>query len=350
MRPRLPAEWEPQAGAMLAWPHAGTDWAARLDRVEPVFLSIALAIVRHQHLLLLCPDETIAARLRLYLGGQGIDERRLFTAVVPFDDTWARDFGPLTVLQGAQPVLLDFDFNGWGGKYPAEHDHAVTRRLHDAGVFGKLHRRVPGMVLEGGSLDSDGEGTLLTTCRCLLDPTRNPTLDRHAIERRLAEHLGARRVLWLEHGALAGDDTDGHIDMLVRFGRRDTLLYQACDEPDYPFFDELQAMQAELHTLRTPQGRPYRLIPLPWPRPQYGENGERLPASYANFLPINHAVLVPVYGDPADAVAQRGIRACYPEREIIPIPCGELIRQHGSLHCLSMQFPAGVEFHAPRAG
>ncbi len=348
--PRLPAEWEPQAGVMLTWPHADTDWAERLDAVEPVFLAIATEIARRETVLINCPDAGLAERVRRLLLERGAPLSRIVTAIAPSDDTWARDHGPITRLRDAGPELLDFRFNGWGGKYPASRDDAITGRLHRAGVFGDTPRIPVDMVLEGGSIDSDGRGTLLTTRSCLLHPARNPHLDAVSVERRLRDLLGATRILWLQHGALEGDDTDGHIDMLARFVATDHIVYQHCDEPDYPAYASLRAMEAELRALRRADGTPYRLTPLPWPGAHQDARGQRLPASYANFLVINDAILVPAYDDARDAEAAARLQACFPQRTLVQIPCLPLIEQFGSLHCLTMQFPAGIEFDASIRG
>ncbi len=347
---RLPAEWEPQAGVMLTWPHADSDWRNLLPRVEPVFLRIATEIARRESLLVNGSDEQTLARIRSHLNQQGIPEQRLITTIVPSDDSWARDHGPLTRLRNGRPELLDFRFNGWGGKYPAERDNAITRHLARAGVFGQTAVKAVDMVLEGGSIDSDGAGTLLTTRRCLLHPGRNPRVKADSLEQCLHSLLGAKRVLWLENAALEGDDTDGHIDMLARFVTPEHIVYQQCDKPGYPAFASLQAMETELQALRTASGKPYRLTPLPWPSSQYNDAGVRLPASYANFLLINDAVLMPAYEDPRDAQAAAQLQQCFPDRELVQIPCLPLIQQFGSLHCVTMQFPAGVEFRRTNPG
>jgi agmatine/peptidylarginine deiminase len=342
---RLPAEWEPQAGVMLTWPHADSDWADTLDQVEPVFLNLAEAIARREQLLVNCADRAQIDQIRQKLLDQGVPETHLNFELIPSDDTWARDHGPLTVVDDAQLQLLDFRFNGWGNKYPAARDNAINRLLATTGRFGNHPLHSFDLVLEGGSIDSDGQGTLLTTTSCQLHPQRNPGLSREDIEGEFKLLLGVERVLWLDHGCLEGDDTDGHIDMLARFCDPQTLVYQSCDEPGYSCHDDLQSMQAQLQSLRDAQGSPYRLIALPWPQPQLDDQGQRLPASYANFLVINGAVLLPTYRDPADTVAAQQLQRCFPEREIVSVDCGPLIQQHGSLHCLTMQFPAGLVFH-----
>ena len=329
---------------MLTWPHDRGDWAGMLSIVEPVFFAIAEQIALRQSLFINCASAAQRDRLRAVLGRVGVARQRLFTAVVPSNDTWVRDYGPLTVLEQRTPRLLDFRFNGWGNKYPAQDDDAVTARLAGDGRFGPTAIERIELVLEGGSIDSDGAGTLLTTSRCLLHEQRNRGCSRETMAQHLEALLGAKRLLWLDHGGLQGDDTDGHVDMLVRFCDPATIVYQRCDEPAYAWYDELEAMAAQLRRWRTVQGKPYRLLPLPWPAAKYAADGSRLPASYANFLVINDAVLMPGYADPADGEALRLLQQGFPDREVIQIDCTPLIQQYGSLHCLTMQFPQGVEF------
>jgi agmatine/peptidylarginine deiminase len=335
---------------MLTWPHEGGDWAPLLTEVEPVFRRLALEIVRRQTLLINCATTSKAAQLRADLVASGAASHRLVFATLPSDDTWARDHGPVTVLEAGRPRLLDFQFNGWGNKYPARADNAITATLVKRGVLAGATHQTLDLVLEGGSIESDGKGTLLSTTSCLLHPQRNPGLSREQLELSLCELFGAERLLWLQHGALEGDDTDGHIDMLARFCPADTIAYQACDEQAYSAYRELQRMAAQLTDLRSSAGRPYRLVPLPWPGACFGPHGQRLPASYANFLVINDALLVPAYDDPADDLAAHHLQGCFPHREIVQIPARPLIQQYGSLHCLSMQFPRGVEFRTPTEG
>lgn len=225
-----------------------------------------------------------------------------------------------------------------GREVPHYHDNLITRGLD---VLGCLWGPVETLdfVLEGGSLEVDGEGTLLTTERCLLSPTRNPGHDRESIEQIFGRELGVRRTLWLQHGDLLGDDTDGHIDTLARFAGSGTIVYQGCDDPQDAHYEDLGAMAEELRSFRKLDGTPYELVSLPLPRAIIDEDGRRLPAGYANFLIVNGGVLVPTYGGPEDAVALSLLRPCFPGREIVGIDCQALIHQYGSLHCVTMQIP-----------
>ena len=346
-RRRLPAEWEAQDGVMLTWPHEATDWATVLSAVEPVFLAIAKAICARERLLLVVRDAAHRARVLAALRASGADLSRVTPVVLPSDDTWARDHGPITVLEQGMPRLLDFVFNGWGGKYPSALDDRIPAGLAAAGVFAGIARERIDFVLEGGGIDSDGAGTVLTTAHCQLSPGRNRGWSKRRIEERLNSALGATHILWLDNGHLEGDDTDSHVDTLARFCDPRTIAYVSCDDPADPHYAGLDAMAGELRALRDAAGQPYRLVPLPWPAAKYDEAGRRLAASYANFLVINGAVLVPTYRDAADLSALARLALAFPGREIVGIDCLPLIRQGGSLHCLTMQFPAGTLADAP---
>jgi agmatine deiminase len=341
-RQYLPPEWAPQSGVMLTWPHSHGDWAARLATVEPVFVAIARAVSRREHVLVGCYDDVHRKHVAALLRAAGVEPSRAILRVAASNDTWARDHGPITVLCQNEPTLLDFGFNGWGGKYPSELDNAVTRRLYRSDAFGATPLQTVDLVLEGGSIEVDGSGTLLTTSRCLLSNTRNPAIGRERLEATLKELLGLNRILWLDHGYLAGDDTDSHIDTLARYCDARTIAYVACDDPADEHYPELTAMEQELRKFRAADGALYRLVPLPWPRAKYNEDGERLPATYANFLIVNGAVLAPTYGDPADEIALERLKECFPNRDIVAIDCLPLIYQYGSLHCVTMQLPMGV--------
>jgi agmatine/peptidylarginine deiminase len=337
---RLPAEWEPQAGVLLSWPTSRTDWRDVLDGAEQSYLAAAMHICRQAIAYICCQDEQVRNRVSGLLDQADIAADRWRLLTIPYDDTWIRDYGPITVVDDGQPVWLDFRFNAWGGKYPCQRDNAATAKIHEC-LFSKnyQYRRVD-MVLEGGSIDSDGQGTLLTTSRCLLNRNRNGTRERSQVEAMLADHLGARRVLWLTRGALQGDDTDAHIDTLARFCSADRIAYVSCDDENDPHYPELRAMRTELERLSTASGIPYELVPLPLPTPCHDSDGRRLAASYANFLIVNQAVLLPVYGVESDALAAQRIATAFPEHQVITIPCRALLEQNGSLHCATMQIPS----------
>lgn len=327
---------------MLTWPHPYGDWAPRLASVEPVFDNLAREIGRREKVLVSCYDTKHLEHVKQRLRAAGVDMARIVLRAVPSNDSWARDHGPIAVLCRNEPLLLDFGFNGWGGKYGYALDNAVTRRLFQLDSFGDTPLQTVELVLEGGSIEVDGSGTLLTTSRCLLAPTRNPTLTRERIEAQLKELLGLNRILWLHHGHLEGDDTDAHIDTLARYCDVNTIAYVACNDRADEHYGDLKAMERELQFFTAADGRPYRLVPLPWPRAKYDEDGRRLPATYANFLIINDAVLIPTYEDPADEIALTQLRGCFPDREIVAVNCLPLVYQYGSLHCVTMQLPEGV--------
>lgn len=338
----LPAEWAPQSGVLLTWPHDLSDWKPYLAEVEPVYVNIARAVVARERLVIACRDERHLDHVRLVLKAAHVATQRIGLHVAPSNDSWARDHGPITVLRNGAPVLLDFVFNGWGNKFAAELDNQITPQLHRAGAFGATPVEKIDLVLEGGSIESDGAGTLLTTTQCLLSKQRNPDLTRVQIEQELQRRFNLQRILWLEHGHLEGDDTDSHIDTLARFCDAHTIAYVACNDQRDAHYTDLQAMRDELEQLRDARGRPYRLVALPWLPAKTNADGKRLPGTYANFLIINGAVLLPTYRDAADAVAIERLRECFPQHDIVPIDCLPLIYQFGSLHCITMQLPAGV--------
>ena len=337
---RLPAEWEPQAAVLIAWPHAGTDWAERLADVETTYVALAAAVTRFQSLVVVVANAELRTHAQALLTAKGVDLSKVRFVELPYDDTWLRDSGPITLKAGEHAFqLTDFRFTGWGGKFGAEQDDALVAGLIAAGVFGGAsHERID-WALEGGGIESDGGGTVLTTWRCLVQ--RHPEQSREEMSAILRDSLHAERILWLDYGYLEGDDTDAHIDTLARFAPDDRIVFQACDDSADPHYGELQNMAAELAALRTVDGRPYRLFPLPWPRPIL-DGDRRLAASYANYLIVNGAVLVPAYGDQADDEATRVIGTAHPGREVVQVPCRPLIWQNGSLHCITMQLPAGL--------
>jgi agmatine deiminase len=332
---RLPAEWEPQSAVQLTFPHEGTDWADVLEEVLPCFIKIAETISRFEKVVIVCRN--IPETQNLLSGG--ITSNYVLVEA-PSNDTWARDHGGIAIEEGGKPVLLDFVFNGWGLKFPADKDNLITRHLYEKGVI-KTDLRHGGLVLEGGGIESDGAGVLLTTAECLLSPNRNPHLKAHEIEAVLKDTFGLKKVLWLQNGYLAGDDTDSHIDTLARFSDPDTILYVSCPDTTDEHYPALKKMEQELQRFTKLDGSAYTLVPLPWPDACYDLNGQRLPATYANFLIINGAVLVPTYQVKQDEEALAVFQTIFRGREIIGIDCRPLIEQHGSLHCVTMQYPLG---------
>ena len=337
--PLLPAEWALQSGVQLTWPHEDTDWAPMLEEVERCFTDIAREVARRERLLVVHPRPE-EVREKLARAGVTLSNVRFQTCET--NDTWARDHGAITMLDTNGPSLLDFTFNGWGLKFAADKDNLITRQLVKAGQLKGTYTNRLGFVLEGGSIESDGQGTLLTTAECLLSPNRNGQLNRVEIEEYLRRTFHVQRVLWLEHGYLRGDDTDSHVDTLARFCDPETIAYVRCEDDTDEHYEELAQMEKELQAMRTAEGKPYRLLPLPLPDPIAFDN-ERLPATYANFLILNDAVLYPTYAQPEkDHRASEVLRQAFPGREIVGIDCRPLIKQHGSLHCVTMQYPAGV--------
>jgi agmatine/peptidylarginine deiminase len=330
---------------MITWPHTGTDWARLLPEVEAVYDRIAAAMTARERLLVACHDADLARSVTERLTRLGLDMRRVVVGIAPSDDTWARDHGPITVETPAGAELLDFGFNGWGGKFAASRDDEIPSALARCGVFGAAPCRSIPFVLEGGAIETDGHGTLLATRHSVITASRNPGLGPAQVEELLRRELGLARFLWLDHGALSGDDTDGHVDTLARFTDPRTILY-ATTTPHDPDHAGLEAMRGELAALLTTDGAPYRLVPLP-PPGVHVEGDRRLPATYANFLVVNGAVLLPVYGVHNDGVALRVVADCFPGREIVPVDCRALIRQNGSLHCVTMQLPASVDLRQP---
>jgi agmatine/peptidylarginine deiminase len=336
---RFPAEWEPQSAVLIAWPHPETDWGPRLVDVEETYIALVVAITAYQQAVICIADDDLQIYAEARLRSARVDMDRVRFVTVEYDDTWLRDSGPITLKTADGFLQLDFRFTGWGGKFEASRDDRLVEALSDQGVFANATREEIDFALEGGGIETDGAGTLLTTWKCLHE--RHPDISRETLTAKLAAWLRQDRVLWLDHGYLEGDDTDAHIDTLARFAAEDAIVYQGCDDVSDTHYPELQAMAAELAALRTREGKPYRLFALPWARPIF-DDGRRLAASYANFLIVNGAVLMPSYGDPADARAQDVMAEAFPGREIVPVPCRPLIWQNGSLHCITMQLPAGV--------
>jgi agmatine/peptidylarginine deiminase len=339
MRKRyLPAEWYPQSGVQLTWPHAKTDWNYMLTEVNECFTHIAREIAKRERLLIVTPEPEKIKRELL----PEININNVCFLQCPTDDTWSRDHGAITLLENNYPILLDFTFNGWGLKFPSDKDNQITRRAVRANILKGKYENHLDIVLEGGSIESNGEGTLLTTSECLLSCNRNEQMKQTEIEKYLISTFHLQQVLWLDYGCLEGDDTDSHIDTLARFCSVDTIAYVKCTDPKDKHYNTLLRMEEQLKSFCMPSGKPFRLLPLPM-ADEITEEGERLPATYANFLIINNAVLYPTYNQPDnDEKAKETLQIAFPKYEIIGIDCRALIKQHGSLHCVTMQYPIGV--------
>ena len=319
----------------MSFPHEETDWydplmPKSLNEALSPFIRIAQAIAYKEPVYIVCKDKTKIASMFC-------STRNMTFIELPTNDTWIRDYGYISIREGGEKKLLDFTFNGWGGKFDARLDNRVNRLLYEKGYLGTTPLETIDFVLEGGSIESDGDGTILTTSRCLCNPNRNGGLTKSQIEEKLSAYLGTKHVLWLDHGYLAGDDTDSHIDTLARFVNRDTIVYVQCRDRTDEHFEALRDMEEQLNTFRTEEGTPYQLIPLPMCEAKYGKNGQRLPATYANFLITNDALVYPTYNDRNDENVSSIFKAIYPEKEMIPVNCLKLIEEGGSLHCSTMQ-------------
>lgn len=342
MTQRLPAEWEPQDAVLLTWPHQQSAWKDNLDDVTELYEALATIISDYVDVIIAVPESEIDG-VRRSLEGMGAPLEYIHFYACDSNDTWVRDHGPLTVVSEDGFKLLDFEFNAWGGKFECALDNRVTSTLANAGAFPLAAHEPQSWVLEGGSIDVDGAGTLLTTTSCLLNENRNPGLSKDDIEQRLKNAFGVTQILWLEHGYLAGDDTDSHIDTLARLCPNNVIVYTACDDESDEHYVALKRMEEQLKTFRNAQGEPFTLMPLPWAGDvRSPDTNERLPATYANFLIANEAVLVPIYGLPSDEDALEVIFQAFPGFEVMGIPCSALIEQGGSLHCSTMQIPEGV--------
>ncbi len=335
---RFIAEWEPQSAVMIALPHEATDWNYMLPEVEACYVNLVKAILKYENLIIISNKEDYIKNLL------GNNHKYNYKVVAcPTNDTWCRDFGAISVETDNGIIVCDFKFNAWGGKFNWELDNMVTTEMNKQHVFQVPIENCQDFILEGGSIETDGEGTLLVTSQCLLTPTRNQHMNKEEIEKYLCDTLGVTKVLWLDHGAFAGDDTDSHIDTLARLAPNSTIIYAGCDDIEDEHYQELKEMKEQLSTFTDVHDNKFRLLKLPFPNAIYDENGERLPATYANYLIVNNAVLVPTYNQPEnDSKALDIISKAFPNRIIEGVDCNALIKQHGSLHCVTMQFPKNV--------
>jgi agmatine/peptidylarginine deiminase len=335
---RFPAEWEKQSFLQLTFPHPESDWFYLMDEVTACFVEIIETAARFQDVLVVCDN---VERVKSFFNST----QNIFFVQIESNDTWARDHGGITVLENEKAVIHDYVFNGWGNKFDAGLDNQITKKLYEKGIIQNCSSKTFGLVLEGGSLESDGKGTILTTSECLLSKNRNEHLSKNQIEQLLKENFGAERILWLNHGYLAGDDTDSHIDTLARFCDEKTIAYVGCEDLEDEHYEALLQMKKELQQFTDFEGNPYKLVEVPLPDACFYAKGNRLPATYANFTIINGAVLVPVYGVSQDERALEILQSCFSDRKVIGVNCRVLIEQHGSLHCVTMQYPEQVKLN-----
>lgn len=337
---RMPAEWEPHRGTWLSWPHKEASWPGKFEPVPAIFGRLARHLAEHEEVHINVAGPAMETEARRVLDAAGAERTRIFFHHNPTNDAWCRDHGPIFVQRDAggrrEQLILDWGYNAWGGKYPPfDLDDVVPTRI---GAELGIPVENPGIVLEGGSIDVNGRGTLITTEACLLNPNRNPQLDRHGIEQYLRSYLGVSKILWLGDGIL-GDDTDGHVDDLTRFVSSDTVVTVVEDDPSDENYEPLQENLERLRGMTDQDGRPLRVVTLPMPRALYHED-QRLPASYANFYIANGVVMLPTYDEERDAEAASTLQALFPGRRVIGIDCTDLVWGLGAFHCVTQQWPA----------
>ena len=335
----MPAEWEPHRGTWLSWPHKEASWPGKFEPVPGIFAAMVRALADHEEVHINVAGPPMEASVRTLLTDAGADTGNVFFHPNPTNDAWCRDHGPIFLQRTRdgrrEQAIVDWGFNAWGGKYPPyDLDDVVPSRI---GAELGLPVFEPGIVMEGGSVDVNGRGTLLTTEACLLHPNRNPELDRAAIEGYLRDYFGISTILWLGDG-IAGDDTDGHVDDITRFVDSGTVVTVVEENPRDENYEPLQENLERLRGMADQDGRPLRVITLPMPRPLYHE-GHRLPASYANFYIANGLVLLPTYDPPRDEQAAAILGDLFPGREIVGIDCTDLVWGLGAFHCVTQQWP-----------
>ncbi|MDX2193614.1 MAG: agmatine deiminase family protein [Gemmatimonadales bacterium] len=336
----MPAEWAPHRGTWLSWPHKEASWPGKFEPVPRIFAEMVRWLAPREEVHVNVADAAMEAGVRAVLRAAAVPDANVFFHHFPTNDAWCRDHGPVfvqrTVDGRREEAIIDWGYNAWGGKYPPHDlDDVIPTKVGAAFGIPVFH---PGIVMEGGSLDVNGRGTLLTTEACLLNPNRNPHLGRADIERYLRDFLGVRHILWLGDG-IEGDDTDGHVDDLTRFVDETTVVTVVEDDPADPNHEPLRENLARLRTMADQDGRPLDVVTLPMP-PRLEHDGQRLPASYANFYIANGVVLLPTYRCPADEVARETLQRCFPGRQVVGIDCTDLVWGLGAFHCVSQQWPA----------
>lgn len=336
----MPAEFARHRGTWLSWPHKEASWPGKFEPVPAIFAEIVRHLAPHEEVHINAGTEELEAAARATLGKAGVPSANIFFHRIPTDDAWCRDHGPIFLQREhegrREELILDWGYNAWGGKYPPfELDDLVPTRI---GAELGIPVVAPGPILEGGSIDVNGLGTLLTTEQCLLNPNRNPGLSRDEIERYLKDYLGVVNIVWLGQG-IEGDDTDGHVDDLTRFIDPGTVVTALESDPRDPNYEPLRDNLARLRSESDQEGRPFGIVELPMPRPLWHE-GQRLPVSYANFYIANGVVLMPAYDPERDETARQRLQACFPDRRVIPVDCTDLVWGLGGVHCVTQQWPA----------
>ncbi len=336
---RMPAEWEPHRGTWLSWPHKTASWPGKYGPIPRIFARMVRYLADREEVHINVAGPAMEQEVRRILADAAAGSSRVFFHHYPTNDAWVRDHGPIYIQRErdgrSEQAIVDWDYNAWGGKYPPfDLDDVIPTRIGKE--FG-LPVHSPGIVLEGGSIDVNGSGTLLTTEACLLNPNRNPQLDRAAIEDYLRAYLGVRHILWLGEG-IAGDDTDGHVDDLTRFVGPTTVVTAVEYDPADENYEPLQENLERLRGMTDEDGRPLTVVPLPMP-PALHHDGQRLPASYANFYIANGLVLLPAYDPERDAEAAAILTRLLPDREVVPIDCTDLVWGLGAFHCVTQQWP-----------
>ena len=333
----FPAEWYPHSAIQITWPHKNSDWAYILDEAIDCYINLSKQIIKQTQLIIVCPKVEEVKEHFTYE-----EQTHIIFTEIASNDTWTRDHGAISVFINDKPVVYDFGFNAWGLKFAANLDNQITSKMFSNNIFKPevSYQNHLNFILEGGAIESDGEGTLLTTSKCLMAPNRNQPKTKEEIDKHLKDIFGLKQILWLENGYLAGDDTDNHIDTLARFCNNNTIAYIKCDDETDEHFQELNSMEEELRSFKTLNDESYNLVSLPMADPIY-QDGYRLPATYANFLIMDSVVLMPTYSSSKDAIAKVQLQKAFPNREIIGVDCRTLIKQHGSLHCITMQYPKG---------
>jgi agmatine deiminase len=327
----MPAEWQPHASTWMAWPHDDEQWIGMLEPVRREFTVLVDTIARFEPVDLLVADDESEGDARARLSGSSIRFHR-----VPHQDLWLRDSGPIFVAQHGELLLVDWEFNGWGGKYPADLDNQIPK--HIACILGSGEPYRPGIIMEGGSLEVNGRGMAITTAQCLLAPTRNPTMGQRSIESALEHYLGITELVWLDRG-LEGDHTDGHIDTITRFVHEDTIVTSTCADVCDPNHETLAENLDRLRSLAARHR--FRLVEVPIPTGRVEFEGERLPLTYANFYIANGGVVVPTYGVAEDDRALDILRPLFPNRDVVAAPARALITGGGAFHCVTQQQPVG---------